>query len=94
MGDFNCDTNSLEMQWMHTRTNLYAPACSLGTFPSWRPLRQIDHILVSPSLEIEEIGVLNVPVSDHLPITMNVRLPPGIAMQRAAVLPAPAAASA
>jgi len=94
MGDFNCETSSLEMQWMHTRTNLYAPACSLGTFPSWRPLRQIDHILVSPTLQVREIGVLNVPLSDHLPIVMDVQLPAGLTMQRALVQPAPALASA
>jgi endonuclease/exonuclease/phosphatase family metal-dependent hydrolase len=55
--------------------NLVEPLQDLHTFPSWRPLRNIDHILVSPSLQVDEIKVLNYPLSDHLPISMTVRLP-------------------
>jgi len=47
----------------------------LNTFPSWRPKRAIDHILVSSSLHINRVGVLDYPVSDHLPIAMDIALP-------------------
>jgi endonuclease/exonuclease/phosphatase family metal-dependent hydrolase len=91
MGDFNCEAESLEMNWMLARTNLQAPACSSGTFPSWRPKRQIDHILVSPTLRVRDINVINLALSDHLPIVVNVELPTGLTMRRTEVaLPRPA----
>jgi len=45
------------------------------TFPSWSPDKALDHILVSRSLEIKKAGVVPFPVSDHLPIALDVRLP-------------------
>ena len=75
MGDMNCQPNSEEMLALMKNANLVEPLRDLHTFPSWRPLRNIDHILVSPSLEVEEVKVLNYPLSDHLPIAMTVRLP-------------------
>jgi endonuclease/exonuclease/phosphatase family metal-dependent hydrolase len=85
MGDLNCECDSLEMNWMQARTGLYEPTCQHGTFPSWRPQRQIDHILVSPSLRVHGIDVVNVSISDHLPIAMEVELPAALTLRRAAV---------
>jgi len=49
------------------------------TFPSWRPQRHIDHILVSSGLTVDELGVPALPAySDHLPIAMDIRLPQGL----------------
>ena len=45
------------------------------TFPSWRPEKGLDHILVSRSLVVKRAGVVSFPVSDHLPIELDVRLP-------------------
>ncbi|MBE93967.1 MAG: endonuclease, partial [Marinobacter sp.] len=39
--------------------------------------RALDHILVSPSLEIRRSEVVSYPVSDHLPIAMDIKLPKG-----------------
>ena len=78
MGDFNCEPDSDEMMWLTRNTKLTVPMEGLHTFPSWNPLRHIDHFLVTPSIEIEEIKVLNYPLSDHLPISMTIRLPEGI----------------
>jgi endonuclease/exonuclease/phosphatase family metal-dependent hydrolase len=75
MGDMNCGSDSPEMKWLLDRAVLREPMHGLHTFPSWRPRRNIDHILVSPSLEIENVGVLNHNGSDHLPISMDVVLP-------------------
>jgi len=80
MGDMNCGSDSREMNWLLERVQLREPTHGLHTFPSWRPRRNIDHILVSPSLKVEEVGVLNHNVSDHLPISMEVVLPPEIAL--------------
>jgi len=75
MGDMNCQPESEEMLWLLANSNLVEPIANLHTFPSWRPFRNIDHILVTPSLEVEDVRVLNYPLSDHLPIAMTVRLP-------------------
>lgn len=75
MGDLNCQPDSDEMAWLMENSQLTAPTATLPTFPSWRPMKNIDHILVSPMLTVEDISVLNYPLSDHLPISMTVRLP-------------------
>jgi len=75
MGDMNCQPDSNEMMWLMENSQLVEPTSALPTFPSWRPFKNIDHILVTPTLTIEEVKVLNYPLSDHLPISMIVRLP-------------------
>ena len=75
MGDMNCQPDSEELLRLMKNAGLVEPLQDLHTFPSWRPFRNIDHILVSPSLEVEDVKVLNYPLSDHLPISMTVRLP-------------------
>ena len=57
---------------------LREPAPGLHTFPSWQPSRQLDHILVSSSIGVEQVEVLDYAFSDHLPIAMAVRLPESV----------------
>lgn len=78
MGDMNCRSDSPEMRRLLASGNLCEPAHNLYTFPSWRPERNIDHILVSPSLTVERVRVLHHTYSDHLPIAMDVILPEGV----------------
>lgn len=75
MGDLNCDPASPEMQRLTRATSLVAPIHHHGTFPSWRPRRRIDHILVTPEIHIEASFVPRWRYSDHLPIAMEVVLP-------------------
>ncbi|MDQ5909804.1 MAG: Endonuclease [Pseudomonadota bacterium] len=75
MGDLNCRSDSREMAVLLESVRLCEPAPGLLTFPSWRPDRQLDHILVSPSITVERVEVLDPVYSDHLPIAMEVRLP-------------------
>jgi len=82
MGDFNCQPQSREIQTLLANTTLRAPMDELLTFPSWRPLRNIDHILITPSLKLSEARVLNCTYSDHLPITLDIEVPPAIALNR------------
>ena len=74
MGDMNTHANDL----LHTSPlrdlGLLAPQME-ATFPSWRPQRCLDHILLSPSLTLERVQVLDQPISDHLPVAVDVRLP-------------------
>lgn len=75
MGDLNCRSHSPEMDYLINTTLMREPAHGLNTFPSWRPQRNIDHILVTPTLQVDSAHVLNVPLSDHLPIAMDITLP-------------------
>ncbi|MEX0732513.1 MAG: endonuclease/exonuclease/phosphatase family protein [Aquisalimonadaceae bacterium] len=75
MGDLNCRACSPELRHLLDTTSLIEPLADLHTYPSWRPQRNIDHIMVSDSLTVEHSAVLDYPVSDHLPIIMEVSLP-------------------
>jgi endonuclease/exonuclease/phosphatase family metal-dependent hydrolase len=75
MGDLNCSCESREMRTLMDRVGLQEPSCEKSTFPSWRPMRKIDHILVSESLKIENPRVVDYPLSDHLPIGIDVLIP-------------------
>ncbi len=78
MGDFNCNCESRELRELLESTDLRGPSCEMKTFPSWRPMRNLDHILVSPNIGIDTARVLDYPMSDHLPVSMEVHLPEGV----------------
>ena len=78
MGDLNCQPESDELQYLLNTTNLCDPEHGLMTFPSWKPMRKIDHILTSRTLEVHDVHVLDHRLSDHLPIAMEIGLPAGI----------------
>lgn len=75
MGDFNCTGQSYEIRRFIERSGLCMPEKRLNTFPSWKPTRNIDHILLSSTLEVKEMRVLDESTSDHLPISVNIDLP-------------------
>ena len=78
MGDLNFGCDSQEMRLLTKGDCVQLPACQMNTFPSWRPMRNIDHILVSGGLEVENAKVVEYPLSDHLPIGIDVIVPSGI----------------
>jgi endonuclease/exonuclease/phosphatase family metal-dependent hydrolase len=82
MGDLNCICESREMQLLMGRMHLHEHACDSNTFPSWRPVRKLDHILVSDRLRVENARVVDYPLSDHLPIGIDVLLPPEVRLER------------
>lgn len=75
MGDMNCQWKKLVKSSLLKNYPLRSVNYSHNTYPSWRPRRNIDHILISPSVKIEKVAVLNVPFSDHLPIALEISLP-------------------
>lgn len=80
MGDMNTHASDL-LQFSPLRDlGLVAPQVE-ATFPSWRPQRCLDHILLSPELQLERCEVLSQAISDHLPVAVHLRLPssPGLA---------------
>lgn len=82
MGDLNCRAHSPEMQHLFGKTDLHEPLEVLHTYPSWQPTYNIDHILVSSKLKMINAAVVDHPVSDHLPIMMEIALPPGLILNR------------
>jgi len=78
MGDMNCQPESEEFQALLKDAGLVEPAADLNTFPSWNPSKRLDHILVSPSLLVENVCVIDVACSDHLPISMDVIIPEAV----------------
>jgi endonuclease/exonuclease/phosphatase family metal-dependent hydrolase len=81
MGDMNCQSQSEEMELLLNKTLMTEPLHGLNTFPSWRPKRNIDHILVTPTVEVERAEVLDYPLSDHLPVSMEVVLPESVELR-------------
>ncbi len=75
MGDFNCSAADPEMAFFTERTGLHLPAAELHTYPSWRPSRRLDHILVSARLAVDDAWVPAWAISDHLPVAVDLRLP-------------------
>jgi endonuclease/exonuclease/phosphatase family metal-dependent hydrolase len=82
MGDLNTPAQGKELDLLYARTSLVRAEHTPATFPSWRPTRAIDHILVSAGIEVEKRWALPHPVSDHLPIAASVRLPIAISTHR------------
>ena len=78
MGDFNCGCSSRSLRAMVRRTGMHGLNCSLKTFPSWRPRRNLDHILASHALRILSAHVIDYPLSDHLPLSVTLELPAGL----------------
>jgi len=80
MGDLNAGPESQELREFRERTGLLLPHRRPATFPSWEPKRAIDHFLVSPGLDIERYEALPSTLSDHLPLTITIRLPAGVSL--------------
>lgn len=74
MGDMNCRGDRIFDSPLKD-THLVQADVILPTFPSWRPAHNIDHIIVSPSLTIESVEVVDCTHSDHRPVAMEIGLP-------------------
>ena len=75
MGDFNCDPDRPEMQALYRHTRLQPPATCVPTFPSWKPQRAIDHVLVTPALQIATMQAFPAALSDHLALSVELDVP-------------------
>lgn len=67
MGDFNCDPDVPEMKVLYQRTRLQPPATCLPSFPSWAPVRALDHILTA-GFTTTDYCVVPAAGSDHLAV--------------------------
>jgi endonuclease/exonuclease/phosphatase family metal-dependent hydrolase len=74
LGDFNCEPQVLRDHPALQRAGFVLPARRVASYPSWAPRRSLDHILVSPHLEIRRIEALAQSASDHLPVRGEIAL--------------------
>lgn len=73
MGDFNCDSDAAEMQSLYRKTSLAPPRERICTFPSWAPLRCLDHVLVG-GFDILDYKALPAAGSDHMAVSVELAL--------------------
>lgn len=78
MGDLNCLPQSQEIRTLLRTTNLSEPLPYEDTFPSWKPCRKLDYILVSHGIHVNHAQVVKRAVSDHLPVAIEVTVPDGV----------------
>lgn len=74
MGDMNCLGEHLDNTPIK-ELKLIAADNQLHSYPSWDPTKNIDHILVSPSLKVSQIQVIDSTLSDHCPVAMTIQIP-------------------
>lgn len=75
MGDFNCSIDRPEMRALFRNTRLQPPDGEVPTFPSWRPQRAIDHILVGDGLRVSNARARAAAASDHLALSIDLDVP-------------------
>jgi len=83
LGDFNTQADTPHVMELRDTLALKAPTRGCATYPSWQPQRAIDHILVSESLTAGRAEVLEVALSDHCPVALDVWLPEDVRLKEA-----------
>jgi endonuclease/exonuclease/phosphatase family metal-dependent hydrolase len=74
-GDFNTFRGDQEMAEFRDTCGLSsANAANLPSWPSARPVRQLDFVLHSPSIEVTGFHMPRVNLSDHLPLVCDFRI--------------------
>jgi len=81
MGDFNCTADCAEMGILYRDTRLQPPDCAVHTFPSWKPQRAIDHILIGDGMSCRDLQAMPAAFSDHLALSVELDVPE-IALRR------------
>lgn len=74
MGDFNCTADCAEMSDMLEATHLSVASLAMPTFPSWKPRRALDHVLISNGLKASRAWTPPWAFSDHLPVATQIEL--------------------
>jgi endonuclease/exonuclease/phosphatase family metal-dependent hydrolase len=73
IGDLNCEPTSLEFDYLLKNSELQF-ANNDPTYPVYKPVRNYDNVFVSKNIRIAKSGVLNVKLSDHLPVYVELVL--------------------
>lgn len=78
MGDMNTHADQLLNNSPLKGSDLYAAHWGQNTFPSWRPKKSLDHILISSSLTVNKFSVVPSLISDHLPVAVEIQIPDAV----------------
>lgn len=73
-GDFNLTPNRLLASPLIKNTNLKIANLDTLTYPSWKPKKLIDYILVSDNIEVLEHHTIKSLLSDHLPVAVKIQV--------------------
>ncbi len=73
MGDMNAIASQLAVSPIND-LHLRFPEAELHSYPSWKPNRNIDHILVSQNITISNVEVITSTLSDHCPVVTTLSL--------------------
>ena len=82
MGDMNAHADQLLDNSPLAGMGLHSASRDVNTFPSWKPSKSLDHILLSSELHAQSFSVVDFPQSDHLPVAVQIELPPGMEISR------------
>ena len=74
MGDLNVSAENLVAHPALSALPLHVPVHTL-TYPSWKPTKALDHIVLSDHIKVHYLNALNHPVSDHLPVAIEFEWP-------------------
>lgn len=80
VGDLNATPNALELKPLQeTYTDVWRTSGNGQgyTYPTTKPDRRIDYILVSPRIKVNKATILESTASDHLPVIAKITLIPG-----------------
>lgn len=80
LGDFNKEPDSKEMTGLLAHGG-FKDSSDAWTYPSWKPRRKIDYILVSENMDVCSSEVVDYHLSDHLPIQLRVSLPETVQLE-------------
>lgn len=72
LGDLNCTPETLRRHAGLKASGLWLPEGSPVTYPSWKPRHSIDHVLVSPHVQVHSVEALPHAHSDHLPLAVEI----------------------
>ncbi len=75
MGDMNCPSDKVSDEFSKLGIKVKQGRKQHPTFPRWNPKHCFDQIWVSDNLKIIKSEVLDLGVSDHLPVAMEIELP-------------------
>jgi len=67
LGDLNAEPGSPELETFGSLVTSAVPPAN-PTWPSWDPVEQIDHVLVSDEIVVTATGLPSSTASDHLPV--------------------------
>ena len=74
MGDMNSHLSRLLSRSPLRLSSLRPAAPAQPTWPAWRPALTLDHVLVTPAIDVQDHRVLDCHLSDHRPIAVTLSL--------------------